>query len=110
MICMAMMNQSPQPANAVEWGNGEDQNASAQVSAEEIESLKRLLFMRLLDDGARRRLNNIRTVSPEFAAQLETVLLRLIQAQGPKKINEETLISVIRQLRPAKKETIIRKD
>jgi len=110
---MAMMNQSPpQPANASEWGNGgEDQNAAApQVSAEEIESLKRLLFMRLLDDGARRRLNNIRTVSPEFAAQLETVLLRIIQAQGPKRINEETLISVIRQLRPAKKETIIRKD
>lgn len=86
-----------------------DQQNMEGIRAEEIEGLKRVLFMRILDDGARRRLNNIRTANPEFAMKLETVLMQIVQSQGPKRIDEETLITLIRQLRPKRRETTIRK-
>ena len=86
-----------------------DQQKVAGIRAEEFEALKRVLFMRILDDGARRRLNNIRTANPEFAMKVEAALMQVMQSQGPKKIDEETLIKIIRQLRPKRRETTIRR-
>lgn len=73
-----------------------------------MDALKKLLFLRILDDGARNRLNNIRVVNPEFAAQLEMVLLQLVQ-RGTRTITEAQLISLINQLRGEKRATTIRR-
>jgi len=75
---------------------------------EQVEALKKLLFLRILDDGARNRLNNIRVANPEFAAQLEMVLLQTVQ-QGTRNISESQLIAIINQMRGQKRATTIRR-
>lgn len=73
----------------------------------QIEAIKKILFMRILDEKARERLNNIRYANPEFGSQLEAVLLQLVQSGQAKVIDENTLITIINQLRPPKRETKI---
>lgn len=74
---------------------------------QQIEAIKKILFMRILDEKARERLNNIRYANPEFGSQLEAVLLQLVQSGQAKVIDENTLITIINQLRPPKRETKI---
>lgn len=73
----------------------------------QIEAVKKILFMRILDEKARERLNNIKYANPEFGSQLEAVLLQLVQSGQAKLITEATLITIINQLRPPKRETKI---
>lgn len=73
----------------------------------QIEAIKKILFMRILDEKARERLNNIRYANPEFGSQLEAVLLQLVQSGQAKVIDEKTLITIINQIRPPKRETKI---
>lgn len=76
---------------------------------ERMETLKRLLFMRLLEKEARQRLDNIRIANPPFAEQLEAVLLQYAQKSGGKKIGEETLIKIAKAARGQQPETRIRR-
>jgi len=75
-------------------------------SRQQTEALKRVLFMRILDDGARNRLNNIRVANPVFAQNLELALLQYAQ-RGVSKIDEKTLIKIAESLSPPKRETRI---
>ncbi len=74
--------------------------------AKQMEALKRVLFMRILDDDARSRLNNIRVANPQFAQQLEMALLQYAQS-GVKSIDEEMLVKLAEKLSPPKRETRI---
>lgn len=66
---------------------------------QQFEALKKQIFMRVLDDKARSRLSNIRVANPQFAAQVELALIQLIQTGRYTKIDEDTLVTLIKQLR-----------
>ncbi len=82
------------------------ENAELQ-QRRQMEAVKKILFMRILDEKARERLNNIKYANPEFANQLEGVLLQLVQSGQARMVDEATLITIINQLRPPKRETKI---
>jgi|GEM_PF-5050983 len=73
----------------------------------QAEAAKKLLFMRIMDQGARRRMNNIRVANQGFADQVEGAILRLIQSGRVRIVDEGTLISIINQMRGEKRETRI---
>ncbi|MFH0961848.1 MAG: DNA-binding protein [archaeon] len=75
-----------------------------------VEAAKKLLFMKIMDEGARRRMNNIRFANPAFAEQVEAVVLQVIQSGRARVIDEGTLVKLINQLRGPPRETkIVRK-
>jgi len=51
-----------------------------QADAERAEQLKRTLLQNVLDKAARERLNRVRMVKPELAAQIELYLIQLYEA------------------------------
>ncbi len=73
----------------------------------QTETAKKLLFMRIMDRGARRRINNIRVANHVFADQVESAILRLVQSGRVRVVDEGTLISIINQMRGEKRETRI---
>lgn len=66
---------------------------------QQLELLKKQLFLRVLTKEARSRLANIKMANPNFAAQMELVLIQLIQSGRYQKIDEQTLISLIKRVR-----------
>ncbi len=80
-----------------------------EEEAAKMAAIKKILFMRLLDNKARERLNNIRLANPAFAEQLESVLLVYAQKSGGKKIDEQTLIRIARSARGEKPKGSIRR-
>lgn len=87
--------------------NAENAEAAELQQRRQMEAVKKILFMRILDEKARERLNNIKYANPEFANQLEGVLLQLVQSGQARMVDEATLITIINQLRPPKRETKI---
>lgn len=87
--------------------NAENAEAAELQQRRQMEAVKKILFMRILDEKARERLNNIKYANPEFANQLEGVLLQLVQSGQVRMVDEATLITIINQLRPPKRETKI---
>lgn len=86
--------------------NGENK----EPNPKEVEAAKKILFMRIMDEGARRRLNNIKFANPAFGDQVEAAVFQLIQSGRFRVVDEGTLIRLINQLRGEKRETrIIRK-
>lgn len=51
-----------------------------QADAERVEQLKKTLLQNVLDKAARERLNRVRMVKPELAAQIELYLIQLYDA------------------------------
>jgi programmed cell death protein 5 len=77
-----------------------DEQTLKQVQAErQLELLKRQLFLKMLTKEARSRLANIKMANPEFGAQVEIALIQLIQTGKIARIDEETLITLIKQLK-----------
>ena len=70
-----------------------------EEEAKKVEELKQMLLVRLLDSGARQRLNNIRIANPAFAEQLEAMLLVYAQKTGGKRIDEATLVEIAKKAR-----------
>jgi programmed cell death protein 5 len=73
------------------------------------EELKKAMF-NILDSKARERLNNIRVSKPDFAMEIELVLLLLAHSgQVNIPINEENFKNILNQLIPKKDWKIRRK-
>lgn len=84
--------------------------AEQEGDAAAAEAAKKLLFMRILDEGARRRLNNIRFANPQFAQALEAAVMQLVQSGRVRVVDETTLVSLAGRLKGPPRETrIIRK-
>lgn len=79
----------------------------SEEERQQLEALKRVLFLRILDEGARNRLNNIRAVNREFAEQVEMAIMQLVQSGRVKQVSEEQLIQLIKRLRGPTRETRI---
>jgi programmed cell death protein 5 len=77
-----------------------DENELRRLQAErQMELLKKQLFMRMLTKEARYRLANIRAANPELAAQVEIALIQLLQTGKLGKVDEQTLITLIKRLK-----------
>jgi DNA-binding TFAR19-related protein (PDSD5 family) len=89
---------------------GDEDEGAGQPDKLQEEAVKKLLFMRILDEGARRRLNNIRFANPQFAEQVEAMVLQIVQSGRAQRVDEPTLIQLINRLKGPQRETrIIRK-
>lgn len=77
-----------------------DEQAYRQALAEQqLDVLKKQLFMRLLTKEARSRLANIKLANPELGNQLEIALIQLLQSGKIAQIDEQTLITLIKRLK-----------
>jgi DNA-binding TFAR19-related protein (PDSD5 family) len=76
----------------------------AEEADQQAEAAKKVLFMKILDGGARARLNNIRFANPEFAEQVELLVMQLVQSGKVRVVDEKTLIALINRMRGPKKE------
>ena len=77
---------------------GQSAQAHAQAQAE-AEAQKAALMRKILTPEARQRLQNVKLVKPEFAAQIELQLLQLAQSgRVPLPINDELLKQLLAQI------------
>jgi programmed cell death protein 5 len=91
----------------------QEQAAQAQANAQaEAEAQKNALMRKILTPEARQRLQNVKLVKPEFAAQIEVQLLQLAQSgRVPLPINDELLKQLLTQIQgqQAKRDISIRR-
>ncbi len=93
---------------AAREGEGPEGAAPEDAAAAlQAEAAKKVLFMRIMDEGARRRMNNIRLANPAFAEQLEALVFQLVQSGRVALMDEKTLLALIGKLRGPKRETRI---
>jgi programmed cell death protein 5 len=64
----------------VVMSNGEYGTQPTAVDVARAEQIKRMLLQNVLDKAARERLNRVRMVKPELAAQIELYLIQLYDA------------------------------
>lgn len=82
----------------------------AEEQARLLELQKELLLKKILTPEAKSRLANIKLANPEFAAQVEVLLIRLYQMGKVTKLTDEEFKQLLLKIRGKKKETkIIRK-
>jgi programmed cell death protein 5 len=87
---------------AQEGGADAQQRLAEEAQRQELEELKRALFLKALTEDARDRLSNIRMARPDFALQLEAILVQLIQSgQVSGRIDEQTLLAIAKRMRGA---------
>ncbi len=77
---------------------------------QQIEAQKQAVLRQILTSDARRRLNNLKMVKPEFASQLELQLIQLVQ-QGRVNIpiTDEQLKDILVKLQSGRREPKIRR-
>ena len=77
---------------------------------QQVEQQKQALLRQILAPEARQRLNNLKMVKPEFAAQLELQLIQLAQSGRLNiPLNDEQLKELLAKLQPTKREIKIRR-
>lgn len=70
-----------------------------QQQQEEAERQKEALLKKHLEEGARRRLNNVQMAKPEFGEQVEQQILQLIQSgQVAERITEEQMKQILQEI------------
>jgi len=81
----------------------------AQIE-QQVEQQKQTVLRQILTPEARRRINNLKMIKPEFAAQLELQLIQLAQAgriQIP--LTDEQLKELLTKLQSTKRDIKIRR-
>ncbi|MGM0591928.1 MAG: DNA-binding protein [Halobacteriota archaeon] len=89
---------------------GEQQAEAQQAAQERADAQKDALLRQYLTDGARQRLNAVQMSKPEFAEQVEQQLVALAQSgRLQERIDEEKMMSLLKELKPEKKSFDIRR-
>jgi programmed cell death protein 5 len=84
------------------------QQMQRAMQEEQVASQIKVILNQILEPAARDRLSNIRTASPEFARQIEMLLIQLYQGgQLPQKLSDENFKKILEKIRSKKKETKI---
>lgn len=84
----------------MEAQNQVNQQLEELQAQQQLEQIKRVLFLKMLSDEARDRLSNIKAANPHFAAQIEAILIQLIQSgQIRQKISESELRTIIKKIK-----------
>ncbi len=90
--------------------NQQAQDEMAEAQREAVENQKRALLQQYLTDGARKRLNTVKMGRPDHGEQVEQQLLALIQSgRVQSKIDEDTMVELLRELQPDRKKFDIRR-
>ncbi|HDH41489.1 MAG TPA: DNA-binding protein [Candidatus Altiarchaeales archaeon] len=88
----------------------EQELVQQQLRKAEIEAQIRTIIKKILTPEARERLANIRIARPDFARQIEILLIQLYQTgRLPKQITDERLKEMLEKLRSKKREIRIRR-
>ncbi len=86
------------------------EEALRQEQLRQIEEQKRAVLKNILTPEARSRLMNIKMARPEFAAQIEAMLIQLAQTgQVKQRITDEQLKEILRRLSAKKRDIKIRR-
>ena len=81
-----------------------------QAQQKQMEETLKAVSWQILEPEARERLNNLRTVKPELAMQLEAYLAQLYQGgQIKQKISDEQLVTILKKLSEKREIRIKRK-
>jgi programmed cell death protein 5 len=82
----------------------------AEEQVMQIEAQKRKILMSILTPEARNRLANIKLAKPEFAAQIENLLIQASQAGNlAQKITDQQLKEILLKISKKKRDITIRK-
>ncbi|NOZ58828.1 MAG: DNA-binding protein [Euryarchaeota archaeon] len=86
------------------------EEALRQEQLRQVEEQKRLVLKSILTPEARSRLMNIKMARPEFAAQVEALLIQLAQTgQVKQRITDAQLKEILRRLTAKKRDIKIRR-
>ncbi len=86
------------------------EEALRQEQLRQAEEQKRIVLKSILTPEARSRLTNIKMARPEFAAQIEALLIQLAQTgQVKQRITDEQLKEILRRLSAKKRDIKIRR-
>ena len=89
-----------------------EQEMQQQMQMEQVDQQIKTIMYQIMTPDARERLGNIRAANPEFARQIEIMLIQLYQAgRLPKKINDEQLKEILKKIQSQQQRetTIIRR-
>ncbi len=82
----------------------------AEEQVMQIEAQKRKILMGILTPEARNRLTNIKLAKPEFAAQIENLLIQASQTGNlAQKITDQQLKEILLKISKKKRDITIRK-
>ncbi len=86
------------------------EEALRQEQLRQVEEQKRVVLRSILTPEARSRLTNIKMARPEFAAQVEAMLIQLAQAgQVKQRITDAQLKEILRRLAAKRRDIKIRR-
>jgi programmed cell death protein 5 len=81
-----------------------------QLKAEEINAQIKLILSKLMEPDARERLANIRLVKPDFARQVEILLIQMYQTGRLKgRMDDKTFKDLLEKIRGSRREGRITK-
>ena len=93
-----------------ELQQGLQEQKDAEEQAVHIDAAKRQILMKVLTPEARNRLANIKLARPDFAAQIENLLIQLAQSgQLTEKIDDKQLKEILLKIQKKKRDITIKK-
>lgn len=79
-----------------------------QMQEQEMDAQLKMIMGQILTPEAHQRITNIQLVNPDFARQVEVMLIQLLQAgKLPSKINDTQLKEILMKIQGQKRETKI---
>ena len=86
---------------------GGDEEAQRQLKAQEMEQQIKLIMRQIMTVEARERLANIRLARPDFARQVEILLIQLHQAGRLKTLDDTQFKALLEKISGGRRETKI---
>lgn len=81
-----------------------------EAQKQQVELQKRSILMEILTPEARSRLANVKLARPEYAVQIENLIIQLAQTgQIRQKITDEQLKQILRKISAKRKDITIRR-
>ena len=87
---------------------GGSEHAQRQMQEAELEKQIKLIIGKIMAPEARERLGNIRAARPDFARQIEVLLIQLMQAgKLPSRLTDEQFKAILSSIKSRQRETHI---
>lgn len=86
---------------------GQQQSVQQQLQAQQMEEQIDLIMRQIMTPEARERLANIRMARPEFARQVEILLIQLYQGGRLKQLTDEQFKALLAKISGTKRESKI---
>jgi programmed cell death protein 5 len=104
-----MLAKRMQEQQMMQYQSAQEQ-INQQAAMEEQMQVIKSIMSQILEPNARDRINNLRTVKPEIAMQLEMYLAQLAQSgQIKSKITDEQIVVILKKITERKDTKIVRK-